>query len=282
MGLPTTIVYLVLLALAAPAQTAEDQLRDAAAAAKAGKTEEAIALATKAIALDPKNADALRLRAGLYEATENYKDAIADLTQLIALDAKDAASYRRRGLVHFQLGKIDESIRDFDRFIELRPDAKASHWQRGISYYYAGRYDEGRQQFEGYQDFDSNDVENAVWRFMCMAKKDGLPRARAAILKIGDDRRVPMRQVYDLFKGDLKPADVLAAARAGDPSMDELNRRLFYAHLYVGIYQELAGDRKAALDHLKQAVEHRIPHYMWDVARIHRQLLAKAAERSDS
>jgi lipoprotein NlpI len=222
-------------------QPSNELLDKASAALQAGKIDEALALATKAIEADPKYADA----------------------------------YQFRGIVHFKLGKIEPSIRDFDRYIELRPEKKISHWQRGISYYYAGKYDEGRKQFEGYQDFDSNDVENAVWRFMCMAKVDGMDKARKAILKIGDDKRVPMRQVYDLFKGELKPDDVMAAARAGNPPEKQLNSQLFYAHLYVGIYYDLAGDRKRALENLNVAVDHRIGHYMWDVARVHRDLLKK-------
>src|SRR5207253_2921493 len=162
--------------------------------------------------------------------------------------------YQQRGIVNFKAGKIKESIADFDAYIDKKPAAKISHWQRGISYYYAGRYDEGRQQFEGYQEYDSNDVENAVWRFMCMAKKGGMDKARKTILKIGNDKRVPMRQVYDLFKGDLKPDDVFAAVRADNPEEEQLNQRLFYAHLYVGIYHDLAGDRKKALEHMNQAV----------------------------
>ena len=152
------------------------------------------------------------------------------------------------------------------------PNAKISHWQRGISYYYAGRFDDGRRQFEGYQDFDSNDVENAVWRFMCMARKDGIDKARKAILKIGNDKRVPMRQVYDLFKGDLKPDDVLKARQDRSAALlrPSLRRHLLRS----------ARRQKAALEHLRKATEeHRIGHYMWDVARIHRDLLAKELKK---
>ena len=216
-------------------------------------------------------------RAGKIDAARaHYKDAIAALDKRIARDPKDAGNYQERGIIHFKNGDIDASIRDFDKYIALKPSAKVSHWQRGISYYYAGRYADGKRQFEGYQDFDSNDVENAVWRFMCMAKQDGIAAARKSILKIGDDRRVPMRQVYDLFKGELKPDAVLAAARAGDPSKERLNQQLFYAHLYVGIYYDLLGERKQALAQLEQAVAHPIAHYMWDVARVHRDLLKKS------
>jgi lipoprotein NlpI len=211
---------------------------------------------------------------------QKYTDAIADWSKIIELDKKSALAYQHRGLVQFKAGKIKDSIGDFDEYIARVPKAKISHWQRGISYYYAGRFEDGRKQFEGYQDFDSNDVENAVWRFMCMARADGMDKARKAILKIGDDRRVPMRQVYDLYKGDLKPEDVLAAADGGKVSDAQRNSQRFYAHLYLGIYYDLLNDKKKAFTHLnKAAEEHRIGHYMWDVARIHRDLLAKELKK---
>ena len=254
----------------------DDPLQDAQKAWRDSKPAEAIKLVSKVIAANPKDAKALTLRANIYESIDQYADAVADWSKVIDLDKDQARSYLLRGLVQFKAGKIKESISDFDRHIELDPGAKISHWQRGISYYYAGRFDDGRKQFEGYQDFDSNDVENAVWRFMCMVRSSDMAKARKAILKIGNDRRVPMRQVYDLYKGDLKPDDVFAAAKADKPAPADLSRRLFYAHLYVGIYYDLLGDKSQAFEHLNKAAEdHRIGHYLWDVARIHRDLLKK-------
>jgi lipoprotein NlpI len=227
-----------------------------------------------------EDAAAHLLRGRQLEAADKYADAVAEYGKAIALDPKLAEAYQFRGMGHFKMGKIAESIADFDKYIELVPKAKVSHWQRGISYYYAGRFEDGKKQFEGYQSFDSNDVENAVWRYLCMARKDGVAKARADILKIGDDRRLPMRQIYELFAGKLKPDDVLDAARAGDPGKEQLNRQLFYAHLYLGLYYETEGNAKQALDHLNRAAdEHRIGHYMWDVARVHRDLLRKQAKK---
>jgi lipoprotein NlpI len=237
--------------------------------------------ADEAVRQAPKDPSAYLARARARDAVGKYAEALLDLDRALELEPQHVDAYQERGCVNFKLGKFDASVRDFDKAIELRPALKASHWQRGISYYYAGRYEDGRKQFEGYQDFDSNDVENAVWRFMCMARSDGLAKARQTILKIGADRRVPMRQVYDLFKGDLQPEDVLGAAQKGDA--DRVSRQLFYAHLYVGIYYDLTGQRKLALEHLNRATEeHRIGHYMWDVARVHRDLLRKAPARAAS
>jgi len=265
MRLFLAVVLLASLAAPAFAQSTDDLLNDAAKALRNKQPEQALKLATKAVEGDPASIAALSLRASIYEKLDKHAEAARDYRKILDTLAN---AHQQNGIKQFKAGKIKESIAEFDRYIDLNPDAKISHWQRGISYYYAGRFDDGRRQFEGYQDFDSNDVENAVWRFMCMARKDGIDKARKAILKIGNDKRVPMRQVYDLYKGDLKPDDVMKAAKA--------ESELFYAHLYVGIYFDLLGDKKQAFEHLNKATDdYRIGHYMWDVARVHRDLLAK-------
>jgi lipoprotein NlpI len=86
-----------------------------------------------------------------------------------------------------------------------------------------------------------------------------------------------MMEVYDLFRGKLKPAAVLAAVERDKPPADQRKSRLFYAHLYLGLYYESLGDGKRALEHLTTATENRIGHYMWDVARVHRDLLRREA-----
>jgi lipoprotein NlpI len=197
----------------------------------------------------------------------------------VTLDPKLAEAYNHRGSERFKLGQIRESIADFDRYLELKPQETPGHWKRGISYYYAGRYEEGARQFEGYEKIDTNDVENAVWRYLCMARQSGVEKARAAMLKIGKDPRVPLMEVYSLFLGKAKPEDVLAAAKAGRPSAAQLQERMFYAHLYLGLYYDSVSDRPRALEHMTEAAEkHRIGQYMGDVARVHLDVLRRAAK----
>src|SRR5262245_32502278 len=228
---------------------------------------------------DPKDAKTHLARAVALEDAGKYAEAAAAYTKAIELDPKLSGVYQRRGLVHFKAGKIQESLADFDRYIALNPKARISHWQRGISCYYAGRFDDGRKQFEEYQTYHDADVENAVWRYLCMARSVGMAKARADLLKVGKDTRVPMHEIYELFAGRVKPADVLEAARDGKPADAELNQRLFYAHLYLGLFYETEGDAARALEHLtKAANDHRIGHYMWDVARVHRELLEKKSK----
>jgi lipoprotein NlpI len=280
-SLPLLVVGLTLcLAVSTRADTVEELLEKARAALKHGKEADALKLATKAIDQEPKNAVPWLVRGTIHESSRQHAKAVADFDKAIALDAKLADAYDRRGSEHFKLGHIKESVADFDKYLELEPERKNGHWKRGISLYYAGKFDDGRKQFEGYEKVDTNDVENAVWHFLCAARQDGVKKARTAILKIGKDKRVPMMQVYDLYAGKAKPADVLDAAKAGDPPAEQLNARLFYAHLYLGLYAEATGDKKLALEHLTTAADkHKIGHYMWDVAKVHRDVLKKQLDK---
>jgi lipoprotein NlpI len=264
------------------AETVHDLVETAQAAFARGKTQEAIALAGKAIRLDPKNTKGYLTRASFYGAIRQPKEAIADCTKVLQLDPKSAEAYSLRGGEHFKQGHIKESIADFDKQIDLKPGDKAGHWRRGISYYYAGRFEDGRKQFEGYEAVDTNDVENAVWHFLCLARARGVQKARKAMLTIGKDKRVPMMQVYALYAGKAKPAGVVAAAeKVTKGAKPEVARQqLFYAHLYLGLYFEVTGQPKPAYEHIQTAAKvYVIGHYMGDVARVHLGRMEKDGKR---
>lgn len=211
-------------------------------------------------------------------AARRWADAQSAVDKCLSLDKDDAAALQLRGSVHFMRGQFKDSVADFDRVIALRPKEANGHWQRGISLYYAGKYAEGMKQFNAYEKVSTTDVENGVWHFLCAAKKDGVAKARQGMLKIGHDDRVPMMKVYALFKGEAKPADVLAEAKAGRATEELRNRQLFYAHLYLGLYYDVSGDAKKAKEHLALAASDklRIAHYMGEVARVHLEVLNKA------
>lgn len=238
-----------------------------------GESDEAMALATQAIALEPLNPSGYFVRARFYKENREPAKAIADYDQAIKLDLRLADAWQQRGGEHFKLGHITESIADFDKFIELAPRQAPYHWQRGISLYYAGRFEEGRKQFELHQTVNPNDVENAVWHFLCIARAGGVEKARAALLPIKGDVRVPMMEVHALFADKIESGDVLKAARANDPPPLRLNRQLFYAHLYLGLYFEVLGEDQPAREHITLAAgRYQIDDYMGDVARVHLQL----------
>src|SRR5881397_2855046 len=259
---------------AAPDKSADELLTQAGVSFAKGTREDAIELATKAIQAEPKNAKAYYVRGRFYAEVRQPQKAINDFNQALAFDPKSALPYYHRGEESFKLGRIKESAADFDKFLDLSPDQAPKLWQRGISLYYAGRYEDGQRQFELHQTINSNDVENAVWHFLCMARRAGIDKARAALLKIEHDPRVPMMQIYALYAAKGSAEDVMKAATAGKPSPNELNERLFYAHLYLGLYFDVAGNEKMAREHIVQAAElFKVDNYMGDVARIHAALM---------
>jgi lipoprotein NlpI len=254
----------------------EPLIRKGTAALRAGKVEEAWALAKQAVGAAPGDPRVYLFRGSVHAVQHRHSEAIADFDKCLQLDAAFADAWQRRGEEHFKLAEIDQSLKDFDKFLELRPNERPGHWQRGISLYYVGRFKEGADQFKAGDKVFANDVENAVWHCLCNARVLGSEKARQSLLRIGKDRRVPLMVIYDLFAGRAKPEDVLAAVREGDPQGPELKNRLFYAHLYLGLYYDAAGDTKKALEHLDQAAEDQgIGRYMGDVARVHRRLLSK-------
>jgi lipoprotein NlpI len=226
-------------AIAAAQESAEDQLQQAAQAAQRGKSEQAIEI----------------------------------LTGLIAKDAKLSDAWYLRGREHFRAGKVKESLADFDKLVELKPDLASRQWERGISCYYAGEFEKGAKQFELYQTYHDQDVENSTWRYLCVARTAGVEKARQTLLPIDSDRRVPMMEIFSLYQGKTTPEEVLKAAEAGEPDKEQLNIRLFYAHLYIGLWHEAAGKDDLAKKHILEAEKHKIGHYMWDVAHVHAERL---------
>jgi lipoprotein NlpI len=258
---------------------AEDYLQQARRALMNKEDSKAVELAGKAIAANPKDGRGYLLRGSGYEALRQHDKAIADFTRCIERDPKRAAAYDHRGSERFILGHIKESLDDFDKFLELYPKAAPGHWKRGIALYYARRYEDGRKQFKDGDKIYGNDVENAVWHFLCNAKLKGVDKAREEMLKIGKDDRVPMMIVYDLFMDKCKPAEVLTAAKAGDVPAALRKQQLFYAHLYLGLYYDALGDKTKAREHMKLAGgEYRLG-YMGDVAHVHAELLDKEGKK---
>jgi lipoprotein NlpI len=264
---------------AAPSQddnmkVAAKLLEEAATAFQGGKAKEAIALATKAVQLDPKNPAAPFVIGSAHLSLRQNDEAVKSFTALIALDPSYALAYDRRGDAYLKSGKFTEAIADFDKFLELRPKFAPDHWRRGIALYYAGKFDDGRKQFDLHRSVNPEDVENSAWHYLCNARANTPKKAREDLIPVSKDTRVPMKQVLELFAGRIKPQDVLDAAENSKLKGEALTEARFYANQYVALYYESEGDAKKALEHLTTAVEkHKIGHYMWDVGAAHLAVL---------
>lgn len=164
-----------------------------------------------------------------------------------------------------------ESARVFDRVVEAVPAAEPQLWQRGLALYYAERFDDGRKQFELHRTVNPNDVENPAWHFLCVARLEGVVAARAKLLPVGDDPRVPMKEILALFAGHGDEAAVIQAAEQGEGEAGK--NQLCYGHLYLGLFHEADGDPMKAREHITQAAgPFMMDHFMGRVAVMHAKL----------
>lgn len=212
-------------------------------------------------------------RVSAYGFHLTMKSFLAALLAPAALFAQEAAksdpdALFREGVQAFYDAKPKESVAAFDKLIALEPKAKPQLWQRGLSQYLAGDYKGGREQFEVHQTVNPNDVENAAWHFICVARAENLEAAKKALIPISGDSRVPMKEVHALFAGKGTVEDVLKAAETGED--EALKNHRCYAHLYLGLYFEALGDEAKAKEHmLKAANDYRMDHYMGKSAQVH-------------
>jgi lipoprotein NlpI len=184
---------------------------------------------------------------------------------LLLLLAQTPQVMMDRAVAAFENGRFAESAAAFDSLAKSAPDRAPYLWQRGIALYYAGRYDDCRRQFESHRSVNPDDVENAAWHFLCVARAESPAKARAALLPVGPDARRPMREVYQMLRGTLTPEQVLSAAGVQPDGQ-------FYGHLYLGLYFEALGMRDRALEHIRIAAADRFERYggyMHMVARVH-------------
>lgn len=214
---------------------------------------------------------------------QQASEIVARVTTQIAEQPQRIGLYSQRGDAYFFLGKFSESLHDYDKMVELSPEEDAGHWRRGIAYFYAGRYPDAAGQFERYHSFDNVDRENGIWRYLSQYKAYGRDKAREGLLKYEKDDREPFPAVYELFAGRTTPAAILKGIDEASLSPEEREKRLFYAHLYIGLNEAIEDRPETAKRHLEQAVANTWgpkagygPHYMWQVGRLHLKLLNAA------
>lgn len=249
-------------------------IEQALAAVKRGETTNAVEILTAMTKATPDEARPWHLRAQLRSMMGDAAGSIEDLGQAIQREPKSPYLVQERAILYFKGNEMEKALIDFDRANELEPRLVPQNWQRGIALYYAGKYSEGRRQFELHQTVNDEDVENAVWHFLCVVRDKNLDEARSKLISIKEDTRVPMKEIHQLFSGKATPADVMKAAETAEATPRERTHHIFYARLYLGLYFEATGDSAKAAEHIRAAAA-MAPRddYMGDVARVHARRL---------
>lgn len=191
---------------------------------------------------------------------------VSAIILMVCLTSDQTSHLIEHGMDRFRQGRVAESLAQFDRAIEVDQRVKPYLWQRGISQYCLGDFSGGRQQFEIHRKVNPNDVENAAWHYLCVVKTDGQDVARQSLIPIKTefDRRAPMKEIYEYLAGTATEDEVLRAANQADTPLSRM-----YAHLYLGLCDDVEGNTEQAMRHLKIASTEKLKDsYMQDVAKV--------------
>ncbi|HUR60451.1 MAG TPA: tetratricopeptide repeat protein [Opitutaceae bacterium] len=217
--------------------------------------------------------------AGRTKMRADLSERVSALTQAIAETPGVVALYSRRGDCRLFLGRFAEAIADFEKMIALDPAQDDPHWRLGIAYYFAGQHAKSARQFEKYHSHDGGDRENGIWKFLGDVKVHGLERARREMLVYTRFDREPFPALYELLAGKKSTAEFLADLESRQLTANP--RVMFFANYYAGLHEEILGHREQALAYLHAAVANPWgrtaeggPAYMWQVARVHYDMLS--------
>jgi tetratricopeptide (TPR) repeat protein len=108
---------------------------------------EAMADFDRAIALDPRCADAYAARAHLHNFYGDYNEAFEDANRALELDPKLFEAYRERAMVYLDRENAAQAIADFDRSLQLRPGQPDTLYWRGVAKEMLGDLDGAQQDF---------------------------------------------------------------------------------------------------------------------------------------
>ena len=83
----------------------------------------------------------------MYQELGRDEKALEDYSRAIRLDPEDAEAYVNRGNILFKLSKFQRSINDYTKAISLNPTYYNAYNNRGVTFNRVGKYAESERDF---------------------------------------------------------------------------------------------------------------------------------------
>lgn len=132
-----------------------------------GAYENSIADYTKAIELDPTQADHYYNRALTYDFMGAYKDAILDYSRAIEIKPTQDIYFFDRGITHQLMGSYKDAISDFNRAIDLDSRWAKYFFHRGITYQLISAYEDAITDYTKAIKINSKQDQYFYFRGIC-------------------------------------------------------------------------------------------------------------------
>jgi Tfp pilus assembly protein PilF/SAM-dependent methyltransferase len=115
---------------------------------QAGRSDLAIELIGKAIALDRRNPDFHNNMGEAYRALGRMEEAVSHYTRAIKLKRDHCAAHNNLGIALMDQDKLADAVVHFRRALILKPDYAEAHMNLGLALMQQGKLDEAETRFE--------------------------------------------------------------------------------------------------------------------------------------
>jgi tetratricopeptide (TPR) repeat protein len=214
----------------------------------------ALADCNQAIAINPNDAGVYVNRASAWGGKNEIDHALADLAKAIAINPNEFSAYNNRSRILRGRGELDRAAADLTNSIRISPNSFYAYRERGVIRLSKGDFASAADDLGHATDLAKSVAATngsfphvIIYRYLARARlgEDAVPELRTnASLMAHKSWPVPM---IELYLGGRSPEDALAAA--GTPG-DHCE-----AEFYVGEWNLVHGNRDAAKQHLKAAVD---------------------------
>jgi Flp pilus assembly protein TadD len=115
----------------------------------------------KAIAANPKLAEAYNNRGLAFYNLELHQQAINDFSQAIRMNPQYAEAFNNRGNAYYALDQYEKAEADFNKSLQLKPKYSKAHLNRGLAYFQMKKTDESCKDFR--RACDLGDCDGLQW-----------------------------------------------------------------------------------------------------------------------
>ncbi|MEI6610958.1 MAG: tetratricopeptide repeat protein [Deltaproteobacteria bacterium] len=135
-------------------------------------TQQAIKDFNKAIELNPQFPVAYYNRGKAYSELGNMQQTIKDYNKAIELNLQDAWAFFGRGVTYAKLGNQQQAVKDYNKAIELNPQNASAYNNRGAAYAKLGNQQQSIKDYNKAIELNPQDAEAYFNRGIAYAKLD--------------------------------------------------------------------------------------------------------------
>ena len=208
---------------------------------------------TKAIELQPKKADYLRLRAQQLYEKEKYKEALEDADKAIKIEPDNAPTSELRGMILLGLDQYDEALKSFDKSTELLPKNPLPYAHRGEVYRQKGDLQKSVEQLTKALELAPDSVGTLLVRAGVYYEMKNPDKAL-------EDVDAALKLQPNLPQAHLMKAEILAGSNRIDQAIGEIQTLLKAAPDNVrllnrlGSFYLIAGKPRKAIETASQII----------------------------